>query len=47
MLNEMRDFYKALCRTVTGTKFKLIRNAQLSYAAVMTSIPMATLYTLK
>ena len=24
MLNEMRDFYKALCRTVTGTKFKLI-----------------------
>ena len=24
MLNEMRDFYKALCRTVTGTKFKLV-----------------------
>ena len=24
MLNEMRDFYKALCRTVEGTKFKLI-----------------------
>lgn len=24
MLNEMRDFYKALCRTVTGTTFKLI-----------------------
>ena len=24
MLNEMRDFYKALCRTVTGTMFKLI-----------------------
>lgn len=24
MLNEMRDFYKALCRTVTGTRFKLI-----------------------
>ena len=24
MLNEMRDFYKALCRTLTGTKFKLI-----------------------
>ena len=24
MLNEMRDFYKALCRTVKGTKFKLI-----------------------
>ena len=24
MLNEMRDFYKALCRTVAGTKFKLI-----------------------
>ena len=24
MLNEMRDFYKALCRTVRGTTFKLI-----------------------
>lgn len=24
MLNEMRDFYKALCRTVNGTMFKLI-----------------------
>ena len=24
MLNEMRDFYKALCRTVKGTTFKLI-----------------------